>query len=211
MADQRPESRSFATRKLALEYWLRRQSQVVLQPIARVFARLGFSPNVLTVIGVLLNVGVAAVLAGGSLALGGALLLLAASFDALDGTLARLTGRQSAFGAFFDSTMDRYSEAIVFGGLLVHFLDQGEQGDSVLVYAAIIGSLMVSYARARAEGLGIECRVGLLTRADRMLLLAAGLILGWTRLVLWLVAILANLTAVQRMAHVWRAVQEKEG
>jgi len=208
MTEPTHEPRSLLSRKLELEYWLRRQSQVVLTPIVRVIARVGLTPNMLTVIGLLLNVLVAAVLARGSLTLGGVLLLLAASFDALDGTLARLTGRQSRFGAFFDSTLDRYSEGVVYGGLLFHFLEQEARAEALLVYAAIIGSLMVSYARARAEGLGIECKVGLATRADRLLVLAAGLIVGWVNLVLWLVAIFANLTAVQRILHVWRAVHD---
>ena len=208
MTEPTRETRSLLSRKLELEYWLRQQSQVVLIPIVRVIARVGLTPNMLTVIGLLLNGLVAVVLARGSLALGGVLLLLAASFDALDGTLARLTGRQSRFGAFFDSTLDRYSEGVVYGGLLYHFLEQQARAEVLLVYAAIIGSLLVSYARARAEGLGIECKVGLATRADRMLVLAAGLIVGWVRLVLWLVAIFANLTAVQRILHVWRAVHD---
>ena len=208
MTEPTRKPRSLLSRKLELEYWLRRQSQVVLTPIVRVIARVGLTPNMLTVIGLLLNVLVAAVLARGSLALGGVLLLLAASFDALDGTLARLTGRQTRFGAFFDSTLDRYSEGVLYGGLLFHFLEQEARAEALLVYAAIIGSLMVSYARARAEGLGIECKVGLATRADRLLVLAAGLIVGWVNLVLWLVAIFANLTAVQRILHVWRAVRD---
>jgi CDP-diacylglycerol--glycerol-3-phosphate 3-phosphatidyltransferase len=208
MTEPTRESGSLLSRKLELEHWLRRQSQVVLTPIVRVIARLGLTPNMLTVIGLLLNALVAVVLARGSLALGGVLLLLAASFDALDGTLARLTERQSRFGAFFDSTFDRYSEGFLYGGLLFHFLEQEARAEVLLVYAAIIGSLMVSYARARAEGLGIECKVGLATRADRMLVLAAGLILGWVNVVLWLVAIFAHLTAVQRILHVRRAVHD---
>ena len=156
MTEPTREPRSLLSRKLELEHRLRRQSQVVLIPIVRVIARLGLTPNMLTVIGLLLSALVAVVLARGSLALGGVLLLLAASFDALDGTLARLTGRQSRFGAFFDSPLDRYSEAIFYGGLLFHFLQQEAQAEALLVYAAIIGSLMVSYARARAEGLGID-------------------------------------------------------
>jgi CDP-diacylglycerol--glycerol-3-phosphate 3-phosphatidyltransferase len=187
--------------------WLRQRSQVVLNPIVRVIHRTGLTPNMLTVIGFVLNVGVAVVLARGSISLGGGLLLVASLFDGLDGALARLTGRQSRFGAFFDSTLDRYSEAVVYGGLLVYYVDQGARTETLLVYAAIIGSLMVSYARARAEGVGLDCKVGLATRLERLLIIAAGLILGRMRLALWLVAILANLTAVQRMVHVWRTAQ----
>lgn len=187
---------------------LRQWSQLVLNPIARLIHRTGLTPNMLTVVGLALNAGVAVVLARGSITLGGGLLLLASSFDALDGTLARLTGQQSRFGAFFDSTLDRYSEAVVYGGLLVYFLDQGVRGEPLLLYAAIIGSLMVSYARARAEGLGLDCKVGLATRLERLLILAAGLIVGRVTLALTLVAVLANLTAVQRMVHVYRVARE---
>jgi CDP-diacylglycerol--glycerol-3-phosphate 3-phosphatidyltransferase len=187
---------------------LRQWSQLFLNPIARFIGRTGLTPNMLTVVGLALNVGVAAVLVRGSIALGGILLLLASSFDALDGTLARLTGQQSRFGAFFDSTLDRYSEAVIYGGILVYYLDQGVRAEPLLLYAAIIGSQMVSYTRARAEGLGLACKVGLATRLERLLILAAGLILGRVTLALGLVAVLANLTAVQRMLHVYKVTRE---
>jgi len=207
MEESGSDTGSFSSKKVEFEKWLRQRSQLVLQPIARVLGRLGLTPNMLTMIGVGLNVLVAVVLARGSLGLGGVLLLLSSSFDALDGTLARLTGQQSQFGAFFDSTLDRYSEAIVYGGLLYYFLKQDAYPEPMLVYSAIIGSLMVSYARARAEGIGAECKVGLLTRAERMLVLAAGLILGLLTPALWVVAVLSNLTALQRILYVRRVTR----
>jgi CDP-diacylglycerol--glycerol-3-phosphate 3-phosphatidyltransferase len=197
--------------KLRLEHWVRARAQVVLVPLARIFERLGLTPNVLTLIGLALNALVAVVLARGSIFVGGVLLLFASSFDAMDGTLARVTGRQSRFGAFFDSTIDRYSEAVVYGGLLVYYIDLNARTETLLVYAAIIGSLMVSYARARAEGLDIECRVGMLTRADRMVVLAVGLVLGWVEPALWFVAVFANLTAAQRILHVRREAAAADG
>jgi CDP-diacylglycerol--glycerol-3-phosphate 3-phosphatidyltransferase len=187
---------------------LRRWAQVFLDPIARMFHRIGLTPNMLTVIGFMLNAAVAVLLARGAIALGGWLLLAASCFDVLDGTLARLVGRQSRFGAFFDSTLDRYSEGVIYGGLLFHYLEGGARTESLLLYAAIIGSQMVSYTRARAEGLGLDCKVGVATRMERVLVLAAGLILGRVTLALWLVAIFANLTALQRVVHVWRRTQE---
>lgn len=190
--------------------WLRLKGRVVLDPIARMLARTGVTPNMLTVLGYLFNLVVALALALGSLRLGGVLLILASLFDALDGTLARLTHRQSSFGAFFDSTVDRYSEATVYGGILFYFMNQSMQGETLVVYAAIIGSLMVSYSRARAEGLDVDCKVGLLTRVERMLILCAGLILNWLVPAMWMVAILANLTALQRMRHVHRVIREQE-
>jgi CDP-diacylglycerol--glycerol-3-phosphate 3-phosphatidyltransferase len=212
MTEPTEEQTPTATPPATLSDHARRYGKVVLDPTVRLIARTGVTPNVLTIIGFLLNVGVAAVLASGYLRLGGVLLILSASFDALDGTLARQTGRQSDFGAFFDSTVDRYSEAVVYLGLLIYFVDQGAQLEIILAFVAIVGSLMVSYARARAEGLDLECKVGLLTRFERVVILCGGLILNVATLALWTVAILANLTAVQRMLHVYRvAAKPKPG
>ncbi len=208
MPEPTDDPRSPTTPPASLTDRARKYGQVVLDPTARAVARTGVTPNTLTLIGLLLNVGVAAVLAAGYLTLGGVLLIFTAAFDALDGTLARMTGQQSKFGAFFDSTLDRYSEAVIYGGLLYYYVEQGARTEVVLVYAAIIGSLMVSYARARAEGLGLECKVGLLTRFERFVVLCAGLVLGLVTLALWLVAIFANLTATQRIVHVWRTTRE---
>jgi CDP-diacylglycerol--glycerol-3-phosphate 3-phosphatidyltransferase len=192
-----------------IEHWLRRRSQFILVPIARFMGRVGLTPNALTGLGLLLNIGVAAVLARGATVLGGWLLLGASAFDALDGTLARLTDRQSEFGAFLDSTIDRYSEAFAYGGLLLHYLEQDARVETVLVYVAIIGSLMVSYSRARSEGVGVACQIGIAPRWGRVCLIAVGLILNQATLALWAVAILANLTAIQRIVHVWRQTQGK--
>jgi CDP-diacylglycerol--glycerol-3-phosphate 3-phosphatidyltransferase len=203
---QQPQSPT--TLRLRFETWIRRAGQVFLVPVARLANRAGLTPNLLTLLGLALNAVVAVVVSRYSLRWGGALLILASIFDALDGTLARLTGQQSQFGAFFDSTIDRFSEAVVYGGLLYYFSAQDAQVETLLAYAAIIGSLMVSYTRARSEGLGVDCKVGLLTRVERMAVLAFGLILGRTALALWLVAILANLTALQRILHVRRRLAE---
>lgn len=200
--------RSLASLRSAFDTWLRQKTQVVLVPIVRIVNRTGLTPNVLTLFGLVLNGFVALVLAGGHFFPGGVFMLIASSFDALDGTLARMTGRQSLFGAFFDSTLDRYSEAVVIGGLLYYFVEQGARTETLLAYAAIVGSLMVSYARARAEGLGVACAVGVATRFERIMIVAIGLIVGRVTLALWLVAILANLTAVHRMVHVSRVTKE---
>lgn len=185
---------------------VKEQARSLARTLAVGLARTGISPNGLTVIGLLLNVAVAAVLASGHLVAGGALLLLAGAFDMLDGALARATNQTSKFGAFFDSTLDRYSELVVFFGLLLHLQATGFLTEAALVYAAAAGSVLVSYARARAEALGFDCEVGLLGRPERILVLAAGLLFGEVALlgVLWLLAILTNATAVQRMVHVWR-------
>jgi CDP-diacylglycerol--glycerol-3-phosphate 3-phosphatidyltransferase len=202
--------RSSSGLRFNLEKELRKHSQVVLAPIARRLGRMGLTPNVLTLVGLALNGAVAVVVATGTLQWGGALLLFASAFDALDGTLARLTGQQSRFGAFFDSTIDRYSEGLVLGGLLYYMLQQGDQRGVLLAFAGIVGSLMVSYTRARAEGLNVECKVGLLTRIGRMALLSIGLIVARPVIALWILATLANFTAFQRMHHVWRQLQSAD-
>ncbi len=185
--------------------WARRQAQVITYPVARRLTRWGIHPNTITILGCLLTTAVGAVLATGRLRLGGLLLLAASSLDAFDGALARVSGEKSRFGAFLDSTLDRFSEGALFFGLLVAMVRQGEPGMAYLVFAAAIGSLMVSYVRARAEGVGYEgCKVGLLTRVERVILLGGGLALGLTAATLWVLAVGVWLTVAQRMAWVYR-------
>lgn len=202
-----------------LTSWARNYFKGFLQAVAGIFQRLGISPNQLTLIGLLLQAGVAAVIALGYLPLAGILLIFSAVFDAFDGALARMTGRTSRFGAFFDSTLDRYAEAVVLFGLLVHVSGQPDSRTEVLlIYAAVVGSLLVSYTRAKAESLGIPCTEGILTRAERVALIVIGLLLsGWQpvaalpnvlTIVLWLLAILSNITAVQRVLAVRKATQQ---
>ncbi|HXV97554.1 MAG TPA: CDP-alcohol phosphatidyltransferase family protein, partial [Anaerolineae bacterium] len=146
----------------------RKYFRILYEPPARFISTLGVSPNVLTVVGFLLMVGIAVVLAQGYLFLGGILIIIAALFDAIDGTLARMMGRTSRFGAFLDSTLDRYSEAVIFLGLFIYLSGQNQKIELLLVYATVVGSLMVSYARARAEGIGISLKDGLFTRFERV-------------------------------------------
>ena len=176
----------------------------VAEPLARVLAGLGFSPNGLTIIGVLITALAAIAIAVGELTWGALILLGAAAFDLLDGTLARLTGQASDFGAFLDSTLDRFSEAIILFGLCAYFLRLGSDQGVLLAVATLIGSFLVSYARARAEALRIECKVGWLARPERILLIVLGLVTGWLMPILWVLAVFTNLTAAQRVWHVWR-------
>ncbi len=191
--------------------WVRRWSGSFLIPIARFVSWTGVSPNGITLIGFALTVAVAFLLAMGYFPLAGALLIVAAFFDGIDGALARLLNRVTRFGAFLDSTTDRFSEAALFLGLLIYYYRQGAGVEVVLCYMTIIGSLMVSYTRARAEGLGIPLREGLFTRLERMVALIAGLLLSpWVPLwfVLGLLAVLSNFTALQRIWLVWWATRE---
>ena len=178
-----------------------------IQPLVSVLARLGLTPNMLTITGVVLNAGVGAVIAAGYVQVGGFLLILTSAFDLLDGALAKATGKGSKFGAFLDSTLDRYSEAFVLLGLLWLSVQRNLTADVFLVYIVIVGSLMVSYTRARAEGLGLECRVGLFGRPERIAVLCLGLMLNLLTIALIILAALTHFTAVQRMVHVRRATR----
>lgn len=190
---------------------VRRLAQSLLNSIAVRLNRLGVTPNALTLIGFLGMCVIGLVLANGQFALGGVLIILAGMFDALDGSLARLTNRVTKFGAFLDSTTDRYAEGVLFLGILAWYLPRGVTNVAYLVYLSLLGSLMVSYARARAEGIGVECKEGLLTRFERIALLVIGLLLtavfGDTPIlvVLAILAVFTNITAVQRMWLVYKA------
>ena len=173
--------------------------------IGRVLARLGWSANVWTVIGLLLNAGVAVVIATDHPRWGGALLLMASAFDMVDGAVARATNSITRFGGFLDSTLDRYSEAVVYGGLLVYLLDTDDSTlGAVLVFIATVGALLISYARARAEAAGFTAAVGLVARPERVILLALCLLIGRPLWALWVLAIATHLTAITRIFHVRR-------
>lgn len=178
--------------------------------VGRVLGRSGITPNMLTIVGLLLTLGVTATLATGHLVWGGILVLLTSAFDMFDGALARATERNSTFGAFFDSTIDRYAEAMIFFGLLLHYQRvPSTHFEVIFLYLAIVGSLMVSYTRARAEALGLECKVGILARPERVILLSLGLIIGWLHVTLAILALFTNITAIQRIYHVWSQTEGK--
>jgi CDP-diacylglycerol--glycerol-3-phosphate 3-phosphatidyltransferase len=171
----------------------------------------GISPNALTYTGFLLTVLSAFVLAGGFFRWGAIVLLIASIFDMLDGALARATAQSSVFGAFLDSTLDRYSESVTFLALAYYYSGvSGSRTEVMLIFVIIIGSLMVSYTRARAEALNVECKAGMLQRPERVLLLIAGLLIGWLQPVLWLMAILTNISAAQRIYEVYTNTRRRE-
>jgi CDP-diacylglycerol--glycerol-3-phosphate 3-phosphatidyltransferase len=147
---------------------------------------------------------VAWVLSQGHFFLGGFLVLLSGAFDLLDGALARASGRVTKFGALLDSTFDRFSEAALLIGLIAHYAAINSYSEILLIAAAIVGSMTTSYVRARAEGLGIKCEVGIFTRPERVILLAIGLIINQMLVILWILAILSNLIAWQRLIYVWQ-------
>ena len=185
------------------------RARQAMVPVGAFLARIGLTPNALTIVGCLLNLGVAAVIASGDLLLGGILMLLVAAFDTLDGAVARAAGLESTFGAFLDSTLDRYSEVLVFGGIVALGALRADIQVVILAYTAAVGSLLVSYARARAEGLGLRGDVGWLQRPERIVLLGIGLIAGLLVPALWILAVLTNITAIQRILHVRRLTAGK--
>ena len=189
--------------------------RLLTEPVVRLIAKAGLSPNTLTVIGFLLNAVTAWVLAMGNLFPGGFLVLFSGWFDMLDGALAELIGKPTRFGALLDSTIDRFSEAVLFLGLLIFYLGQNATLEIVLIYVAIVGSLMVSYVRARAESLGLESEVGLFARPERVILLALGLLLSRLSpvalvVVLWILAVGTNLTALWRLLYGWHQPNEDD-
>lgn len=185
------------------------------QPVAKGLARLGVSPNAVTFAG-LAGAGVSAYLISeGVFWAGGVVMLLAGILDLFDGALARATGQDSDFGALLDSVIDRVSEIVVLLGLLLFYTRSGSVEGSVLVYLAVGGSVMVSYLRARSEGLGIDCKVGIMTRPERVAALGFGLIIGhWlpsvVLVVLGAIAGLTILTTAQRLFHTWRSLNRAD-
>jgi len=194
---------------------LQKRARAFAEQLVRPLAALGLTPNMATFLGFLFSCVTAGVLAMGYLRIGAVMILLSGAFDMIDGALARVRNQKTTFGAFFDSTLDRYSEAVVLLGLIVFALRTPSlpQRDWIiaLAYVAGIGSLMVSYARARAEGLGLDAKSGLLARPERVALLAAGLLIGGQDWLLWTLLVLAVasvLTSIQRIAAVRRVALE---
>ena len=181
----------------------------ILDPVVSLLARLNVTPDQVTITGLLLSFAAAACLAVDRYPAATILLLVGSVCDALDGGLARKTGRGSRFGAFFDSTLDRYAEAALFLGLAVSYAQSGRVLLVGVAFAAGMGSLLVSYARARAEGLGVECKVGLMERPERLVVLILGAAAGPVVMVwaVWGLAALTHLTALQRIAHVHRVMR----
>lgn len=222
--------------KTPLKQRVRNLGRGLLDPVARVLARWGWHPNFLTTLGCLLSLASALAFFEGGFQMGAVLLLLGGVCDALDGPLARATGSSSRFGAFLDSTLDRFGEAVVLAGIagfyLAHLVElathpslviQEIQRDlepatwarvSLIAIASLIGSFLVSYTRARAEGLGLDCRVGWFERPERIVLvILAGLFgVSWAMpAALIVLGLLSFWTAGQRVYHVWKVTRDSAG
>ena len=181
----------------------------ILDPIGTFFNRLGIFPNTMTLLGLAGNIVGAVLIALGYMTIGGIVVLVMGLLDTLDGTMARLRGMPSDFGAFTDSVSDRYSELVIFGGLLYFYSQKGDLLSVVAIYLAASGSVLVSYVRARAAALGMDTKVGTLSRFERYLVLAPSLILNIPMVGVWIIAILANITALQRILDVRRQAIEQ--
>ena len=180
-----------------------------IDPIGRVlYQHLHLRPNHLTVLGLGVSLLAASAFGTGRTRGAGALLIVAGLCDFFDGSLARASGQVSAFGAFLDSVIDRYSDLVVLLGIVVLFAQMPHARGAVVAMAGLIGSMMVSYTKARAESIGIRCTVGMMERPERMICLIAGALLDLLEPALWVLAILSNLTAVQRIAFTWRATRD---
>jgi len=189
----------FTTR---FQQWVRRRAQA----IARWLAKLPVTPHQLT--------GAGPLFAGGHLLAAGVVLAFGASFDIFDGALARVTKRSYPYGAFLDSTTDRYAEAAVYIGLAAYYVGQPNPRPAVLgVLLALVGSMSVSYVRARAQSLGFKCDSGLFARPERIVATIVGLVFGgWVLfVVIWTLALLTNFTALQRILEVWRQARAQRG
>ena len=176
----------------------------IADPVVRILSKTGVTPNALTLINLALNITAAYIIAIGHFLPGGILVLVSGLFDLLDGALARFTNKTTKFGAILDSTVDRVSEAAVLFGLLIWYSGHDGGLELALIFAVLIGSFLVSYVRARAEGLGWQCQVGLFTRAERVIVLAIGLLIHQVLIVLCILVVFVFVTVGQRLVYLWK-------
>ncbi len=181
--------------------------KVLFGGIVRVFVHRGINPNVLTIIGLSINLVAAYLFAAGYFRWAGLTIVLAAIFDLTDGPVARTSRRVTAFGGFLDSVLDRYSDFLLLVGLLVFYSRAGRFWYVVLVAACMIGALMTSYSRARAETVIRSCKVGFMERPERVVLLIIGALFNRMAPVLWVIVVFSNLAVLHRVVHTYRETQ----
>lgn len=175
-------------------------------PLSSLAKRINVTPDLITVAGFLVTV-LAAFTLPRNLMLGGLLILAGGFFDVLDGVVARVNNRVTGFGAFLDSVLDRYSDSFLFLGLAWYFFRTDSVTGVVMSLGTMIGALLISYTRARAEGLGEDCKVGLMERPERIVLMAFGAITGWIEPVIGIMFVLTHVTVIQRVYHVWKSMK----
>jgi CDP-diacylglycerol---glycerol-3-phosphate 3-phosphatidyltransferase len=188
--------------KWTFDSFLRKTFKGIIDPIAGFLLKVGLTPNMVTYLGVLFSIAVAALIATGHIILAGIVMLVTAPTDVLDGSMARLKGGDTPYGAFIDSVTDRFSELVILGGLCVYYVFKPDTTGVILAFVAAMGSVLVSYVKARAESLGYTAKMGLLTRVERVLILLVCLLISRPLIALWILAVLTNLTALQRFFFV---------
>ncbi len=191
------------TRSRVFSLFPRRAPKQIIDPIVGLIARTGVTPNHLSLLGFSGNVGAAVLAARGDFLWAGIVMLVFSAVDMLDGALARATDRATRFGAVLDAALDRMSEAALLSGLGYYFAERGQTEETVLCFAALAGSLLVSYVRAHALSQGLDMQDGLFTRVERVILLAVVLMIDQVRIGLWILAVLTMLTGVQRLYVAW--------
>jgi len=196
------------TKEIKLTDFLRNIFGKLLNTIAGFFNSIGISPDLMTLLGVLGNFLAAWFIAEGKLFYGGLFVLFFGLFDAIDGSMARLRGGETKFGAFLDSVLDRYSELAIFFGILIYSIKNLNSVNCFLVFLAAAGSVLVSYIRARAQALGVDAKIGILTRVERYLVIVPSLLVNRPEIGLWIIAILGNFTAFQRIWHVRQQLKQ---
>jgi CDP-diacylglycerol--glycerol-3-phosphate 3-phosphatidyltransferase len=187
--------------------WIGEGSRWLLDKIVAAIAATGINPNALTFFGLVVNFWAAVLFATGRFRTGAAVIFLAGFLDMLDGQVARREGRVTPFGAFFDSTLDRYSDMALYMGLLVYYAVIGRSSYVILAAVATAGSVMVSYARARAESLIPLCKVGFMERPERMVLLIIGGAFNRMAPVLWVIAVVSTITVIHRITFTWQEIR----
>lgn len=188
--------------------WISRRTE----PLSKLLFRCRLRPNHLTILGLGVSVLAGLAFAQGRQPLAGFLLILAGLFDFFDGSLARLSGQVTPFGAFLDSVMDRYSDLMVLLGLLLLFIGTGRTPEVLLTMAVLVGTVMVSYTKARAQAIGVSCEIGLMERPERQICLIVGALFDLLVPALWILAVLVNLTAIRRITYTrWVAQKPRSG
>ncbi len=175
----------------------------------KIFGQRG-NPNLLTLLGFVSTLIASWLVLKGYWVSAGLMIVLSGLFDLMDGVIARKLGKVSRFGGFFDSVVDRYSDLILLSALLLHYARKGENGFVVLTSVVAIGTALIPYARAKAESLQISCHIGLMERAERIILLASGALFGWMEPILWLLAMLTHFTVLQRIYYVWKKLRAND-
>jgi CDP-diacylglycerol--glycerol-3-phosphate 3-phosphatidyltransferase len=205
-----PSGESATKTRWSFDGFLRKTFKGVIDPAAGFLLKIGLTPNMITYLGLIFSTAVAVLIATGHITIAGIVMLVTAPTDVLDGSMARLKGGDTLYGAFIDSVTDRYAELVILGGLLVYYLvTKPDVTGAILAFVAAMGSVLVSYVKARAESLGFSAKMGLLTRVERVIILIPCLIFNIPMVALWILAVLTNVTAIQRFFFVRKQILAK--